>query len=53
VTKFSKDEVIYAEVDEGVTPAVVLDHAPSQGWNNQEEDSNWTRTPLRAGVTTE
>ena len=30
MTEFVEDEVSHAEVDKGVTAALVLDHAPSQ-----------------------
>ena len=43
MTEFVEDEVGHAEVNKGVTAALVLDHTPSQGSNSQEEGSNWTR----------
>ena len=50
VTEFVEDKVSHAEVNNGVAAALVLDHAPSQGSNSQEEGSNWTRTPPWAGM---
>ena len=51
MTDFFVDKVRHAEVDKGVSTALVLDHAPSQGSSSQEEGGTWTRTPPGAGMT--
>ena len=51
VTELVKDEVSHAEVDKGVSAALILDHTPSQGMISQDEGGTWTRTPPGAGMT--